>query len=759
MDENIKGKKQDIPNNSVSIFRPEDLTLLRLSENLSEILPEKILNKELDVKHTDESLNLWIDFEYKKKKKKSATLYPYSEFIDDLSLKNKNYILYLLGMNEFMLLCLPITNLESKKIEVPKNSECYFIQTTEKRLILITDKEGTIDIIDIDEEIFDYKDIIGKDKVCNDTFSFYTEFFNDKTFSAVKDIITKRSRQAAAAFADILVLKNNAATKQIAYLKKLYNADYKKSNDNISKLKEVLITFFPKRKFTSDDNDHTALFQCIDDCKDFSPLLLGVLNDDWQIKGEEQKKLLDFILGYKELYHQDHISLFYTSVFEAYKETDTEEGLDFKLAYLHYLKETKQFEIAIPRYETMLLEVVEDSLLDILANNKINLLDGNHANQLRIQLLEDLVWIKSELDRSIDDELLQLSTLQPLSNKRITNLLETTTTTIYEKAKNISAILTEISLEKESRISVQLASESYVKEELFEAVVPEAFKKKQDFLQTLTNLIAQIDPPDYTKVLEFSEKATASNQPDLYEIFKETAKTLSVSNIECFIGRGNYSNGIIGVEGTTNFLIVGSDHLDKQSSRYLSPKELQFSISLELSHILFEHTRLTSKDIWRGAKNKSLNVAQALLVALPILGTLGSVVGKYASFSYLNKMIHGIDRVNNVIDKGQTAVEYGGKFKTLIGENEEKEQNLLATSRLMEISADRVGLLVTKDIFSSINAILKTDPDFEEIKKSVEQEGIVHFLKQQNDALEYLHHPYVIRLKMLFSFYLTSDQV
>jgi hypothetical protein len=191
----------------------------------------------------------------------------------------------------------------------------------------------------------------------------------------------------------------------------------------------------------------------------------------------------------------------------------------------------------------------------------------------------------------------------------------------------------------------------------------------------------------------------------------------------------------------------------------LSPKELQFLISLELSHIVFEHTRLTSKDIWRGAKSKSLDLAQVLLMALPILGTLGNMLGKYSNLSYVSKIMMGVDKMDNVIEKGQMAIEYGSKVESMITKKNEKEKNLLATSRLMEISADRVGLLLTQDIKSCVMAILKSDPDFEEIKNAIETNGLLSFLKLQNKESEYTNQAYIIRLKMLFSFYLTNDDI
>ena len=330
---------------------------------------------------------------------------------------------------------------------------------------------------------------------------------------------------------------------------------------------------------------------------------------------------------------------------------------------------------------------------------------------------------------------------------------------MVKKATVLEAIFSSMPLMGKDEIPINTSFISESKEELFESVLPNSFKKKKDFLQTITNLIAQIDPPDYSSVLDFSEKVTEQNNPILYNRLQAIAKTLFITNIEYFIGRGNYASGVIGVEGETNFLIIGNDHLDKNSCKYLSPKELQFSVGVELSHILFEHTRLTSKDIWRGAKNKSLNLAQTLLFALPILGTLGNVVGKYASFSSLNRMIIGMDRVSNVLDRGQMALEYGNKIQHMVVEKDDKEQNLLVTSRIMEISADRVGLLANKDLVACVIAVFKADPDFETIKAVIEKNGILYFLKAQNDKLEYLHQSYIIRLKMLLGFYLSHKDL
>lgn len=614
----------------------------------------------------------------------------------------------------------------------------------------------SIEVFNIDEEIFTYKEMIGKDRIFNPQFSFYTEFFNDKLFHVAQDIITKKQKEPIPIFADILVLKNNASKKQIGYLKKLYTSKNNNQERTVCLLKSELITRFPKRKFIEENSNNNIIFQFISNHKDFSIYLLKVI-EDWQIKLEEQVQFLNFLLANTEHYNYYHISDFYTHIFKAQTNTKKDKDLNFRLGYINYLKKTKQYYIAIPIYEELIYQVEEDNLLDIISDSKINIIDGEHSNQLRIQLLEDLAKIKTELKTSNDDELLKLAILQPLTTIRIDNLKTATKTVLKQKAEVVCSTMSIASFNCEDKIPTKLSPETYEKENLFELVVPECFKKKQGFLQTLTNLIAQIDPPDYSNVLQFSEKVTESNQPRLYRILKETSKILSITSIECFLGRGNYSSEIIGVEGATNFLIVGCDYLDEKNIKYLSYKELQFLISIELSHILFEHTRLTSKDIWRGAKNKSLNLAQVLLIALPVLGTLGNVIGKYANISYLGKMINGIDRINNVVEKGQTAIEYSGKVRTIISKKEEKEKNLLATSRLMEISADRAGLLITKDIKSCLTAILKSDSDFEQTKEFIEKKGVLTFLKQQNEELEYLNQSYIIRLKMLFNFYLTND--
>jgi len=96
-------------------------------------------------------------------------------------------------------------------------------------------------------------------------------------------------------------------------------------------------------------------------------------------------------------------------------------------------------------------------------------------------------------------------------------------------------------------------------------------------------------------------------------------------------------------------------------------------------------------------------------------------------------------------------LEFGNKVTEKFTD-QKKESELLATSRLMEISADRVGLLTTTDLKSTIKVLLHHHTDFE----IGNQTDLYQFLSQKNDKDEFNYQELIIRIKTLCSFYLRN---
>ena len=677
------------------------------------------------------------------------------ELMASLSLLEENFLLAQRIENEIYLTCLGITNLKSALFEVAKKKNDYCIVTSQRNLILQTDGLE-FRLHDISNHVLELKEKIGKDTIVSKKFSFDTELFNDSLFVSIEKLWRQIPEKRVEWYADLLFEKYNSKSSQFPYIQQLYAFQVTEADQLKRALKSQLIPQFAKKQCGKTLLVSSDFKQSLYNDVAFGNTLLSIMTD-WSIAPKEQYKLLELLTANTDNFKLKNIAVFYDAAIAGMVNVQKapEDELTYRIPHLEYLNETKQYEKAIPYYEYVLTYLEDDSILELISDTSTNVLNGEDCNPLRIQLLETLAEIKETLQQPRAPELIALAKLQPLVLDRLTQLV--TAGVLTEKANTMLSLFMPNAFNNATTITpIHNSTTTYSKAALFDLVVPGCFKETKGFLDAFTNLIAQVNPPDYKQVTTYSEKLSISNFPEAFTILQKVAAQLQMETPECYIGNGDFSNGIIGVEGSPNFIILGKDHLQKGNPDYLTENELVFNLTQELSHILFEHTRLTSKDVWRGAKKKGMDVAGVLLVALPMVSTVGSFAGKFINISKYTKVFNSVDAVANVVDKGQTALTYGEKITDKFTK-QQKESELLATSRLMEISADRVGLLLTRDLQSCVHVLLKNNTDFKVASAIINQKGLYAYLSQQNEEGAFIHQELIIRIKTLFSFYLRLE--
>ncbi len=673
------------------------------------------------------------------------------EFITSLSALEKNYLLAQTKNNEIYLLCLGITNLKSSLFEVHKKKQYNFVLTSMRNLIFESDGKS-FSIYDVTGNSLDFKEKIGKDEITASSFSFETELFNDSLFAYYKHLYNEVAEKRVELYTDLLFDKYNSKEAHLNYIKKLYELKTSKDDKLTTTLKSMLVFQFPKKQCAKELLISQDFLDSMYTTNTFGNTLFNVLRS-WNILPVEQYNFLQLLSSQNSNFKLKNLDVFYDAAIAGVlnQKNLPKNALQYRIQHLTYLKDTKQYKKAIPFYEYVLESLEDDSILELISDAKTDVLNGEDCNPLRIRLLEELSEIKVSLKQSNKKELLELATLQPMVPDRLTQLVANGVES--KKAQEILSLLMSDTWNTFTTNSNDTTIKKYNKKTLFDLVVPDCFKEAKTFTDSFANLIAQVTPPDYKQVTSFSEKLSATNYPQAYQVLEELAGQLQMDMPECYIGNGNFSRGIIGVEATPNFLILGKAHLEKATSFYFTRNELKCNLAQELTHILFGHTRLTSKDVWRGAKNKGMSAAGVLLVALPMVSTVGSFAGKFIDMTNYTKLFSGVDKVTNVVGKGQSAIEYGEKITDKFT-SEDKESELLATSRLMEISADRVGLLVTNDLGGCLLTLLKNGSDFETTSNQINKSGLHTYLSKQNEQGEFVYQEMIIRIKTLFNFYL-----
>ena len=275
--------------------------------------------------------------------------------------------------------------------------------------------------------------------------------------------------------------------------------------------------------------------------------------------------------------------------------------------------------------------------------------------------------------------------------------------------------------------------------------------------------LAKIEVPDYSMIKSYSEQLTEKKHPLLNEIVTDIKYALNIENLEVYISRGDKSVGISGFEGTPSFLIVGGDHLDEKSAHYLGFKELKFAVAVEMAHLYFKHSRITSTDIWRGAIDKGYMVIDTALTIIPIAGLFGKSLQGISKLNAISSILQKANKLEGVsqnskgiISATSQAVEVYNE-KVLKEKDVDKEKQIMASSRVMQLTADRTALIFTDELNAAIRAMFLVSKRYYTELPVVEKYGLRAFLLKKSEDNSFQHQNFAIRLANLFAFYLSDE--
>jgi hypothetical protein len=239
---------------------------------------------------------------------------------------------------------------------------------------------------------------------------------------------------------------------------------------------------------------------------------------------------------------------------------------------------------------------------------------------------------------------------------------------------------------------------------------------------------------------------------------------LNLENIEVYISHGDKSIGITSFESVPQFLIVGGDHLNRESPNYLNKNELRFAIGVELAHLYFKHSRITSSDVWKGAFEKGYFIVDSLLAFFPAVGMFSKSLQGIGRLNQISSFLQKTEKIGKVSSRSRDILKsseqivdiYKSKF-TDGKEKDERNMEFLATSRIMQLTAHRCALVLSKDLKSAIRAMFLVSKNYYTELPVVEKYGLKEYLLKQNDNGTFRHQELAIRLADLFSFYLSDE--
>lgn len=640
-------------------------------------------------------------------------------------------------------------NLAAKKLDI------YLIFTTKGIVLVGFDKNGDNYLYDdISGKVFEHKKGLLKSEVkieetviqvSKNTLNLLSEISEIKKFDEsdkLREIIRlnfkKENYEYAEKATDYLVrYKNETYDELCLFYVKLKKEENIPEGYDTNKTTDILLKIL--------NYEHT---------KDY----LVKFTDKWEFSYTDKSMLLRLMSEIAENEQQKiNILAFYDVVREEFmtKSSDSINKSLFEINYAQFLIDCNKNEEAVTVLKNLYDNLPDESVSDLLPNEKLDLTSDSSGQLLKITVLDMLTKVDDK--EKAQQYTQQTALLQPLNQKRLKLLQEKSTAELSSRAGILSALLEPSGISDSNDDKNKFEYKALKKNTIEDYLRYPASRKKGGFYD-VQKWLSKVKVEDYSAVKSFSEKLSIENYNDIYLEIKKIKNAFSIDKIETYFARGDKSIGITGYAGEPPFLIIGYDHIDKNSKHYLTLSELRFSVGVEIAHIYFKHSRITSNDVWRGVADKGYLFIDTWLSLVPAAGLLGNSIKYNSKLSNLSDVLLKTKKISEKGNILEAALLVNRFYKKIIpGKNKENKQQLLAASRLMQFTADRAGLLLSGDLKSAVRAILITGKSNFEYLNEISEKGLYNFLTEQNSDETFKHQDMAVRLTNLFSFYISED--
>lgn len=403
--------------------------------------------------------------------------------------------------------------------------------------------------------------------------------------------------------------------------------------------------------------------------------------------------------------------------------------------------------------EDRLRMLPSEDLDDLLPPDDADLTQGAGGKALRIRIRELIAQSRETTDL---DTLAELAQLQPLMQARVTALADAAEGTLRLRAQSVAELLKPAGL-----IGDSLARESVRRDlplsgyELLHQVSHPLAREESPFMTKLQALLASVPTPDHGVLKDYCEKLETGTAI-AHGALADAARILGVSNVTAYVSRGNKSIGVRAYEDTSAFVLIGGQHLEDGPYRMTS-SELRFALGAELAHVRLGHTPVTSSEVWAGALNKTREGVDLALDFIPFLkgyklaGRMSQAL-THVQAPGVRQLLSGVERMRARF--GQIRPAPSAPTEAPLSRINEE---LITAHRVMQLTADRAGLLVSADLQASIRAMLLLRSDHRVLLDRSLREGLISVLSERSASGEMAHQALAVRIAALFSFYLSSE--
>jgi hypothetical protein len=694
-----------------------------------------------------------------------------NHFIDPLSEPKKLWFSANLPPEDYVFVFLEISAVKKDNgvLNTDKNLKWYvYFSSSKAGLIAFNQREQVVQQIDIAVDKFRVKKELGRNPVFIDQIKLLSTRSNSELFYHIQDLYK---------------LNKIEKIRDIVRLNWQYKEENEPSNQYAIDLLKTLVAE------TNDAFDELALlymeFTSIDRQRVFSEFvenekLLSITQKilehpntheqlahwiiKWNISYIDSVAINSLLVkSSQNAVQANNILPFYRFVRERFFDQDSDKTnqIVFDIGFCKHLLKCGLIKEAKKIMEKRLDQIPDETILDILPPKNMDLTDTASGQKIKITILEILAELETE---KIAGKLkCKIARLQPLVEERMANIMNLTIPQISAKAAELKNLMMPGGLVIDAPVTKQFRYKPLDKSQI-EKYIKHPASRPNGIFSNFQKWLASAKIPDLSVLKSYTEKLSAQKYPELSSAIADIKYALNIEALEVYIAHGEKSVGISSFESNPQFLVVGGDHLDKNSPHYLNPSELRFAVATELAHLYFKHARITSSDLWKGAFEKGYFVVDALLSIFPAVGMFSKslmTVGKLTQISDFLQKAEKLGKISarsrDIVKSSEQVVSiYNSKFSTDKNENK-VEMELLAASRIMQLTAHRCALVFTKDLKAGIRSMFLISRRYYTELPVIEKYGLRDYLLKQDEKGNFRHQELAIRLADLFSFYLSED--
>jgi len=688
--------------------------------------------------------------------------------VENFSQHQKNWFFCNKQQDEYLLAALEISQMRKAPIDFGEQITWKYILTTHHSSLIALNTENEIeDIFEISNKEMTVKTEIGKDPVSVGEYQWLCSRQNEKKYHDIKNCvpIEKYSRLYEIARLNWLTkIKNNqlfandifnflTATRQDPideFTLFFINIENINNKDIINKFAEEDRLINIIKKILKNQESASALISWYEKWHFSLVTTVALIYILTRVPEDTNdfSKILPFHRKIRELFYKE--------------EKDKINKIIFDINFCKHLIKCNENKEAIILLEDHLKNLPDETLLDLLPAHNLDITSTASGQTLKIKILDMLV-LANEKDKSVINSL-QLAMLQPLVRQRLEQLITNSSDNLKMRAEEIKHLLEIGGLLSEEDIYTDEIYNSLKRKDIEDRLRHPAMRNAST-LNNFQTWIATVKIPDYSIIKSYAEPLNIKNYPELNNIISDIKIALELEKVEPFISRGDKSVGITSFEAEIPFIIIGGEHLNKDSQYHLTSNEFKFALGLELAHLFFKHSRITANDVWRGAMDKSIFLVDALLSILPVVGILGKSFSYFEKLSSFAGFLQKTEKITNITSKSQVILNSTGQAVNLYQKISKKEtemareQEMLAISRLMQLTADRAGLLFCGNIKAAVRSMFLVSRNYASELHVIEKYGLEKFILKQDETGNFVNQEFSLRIANLFSFYLSDDYV